>query len=41
MDEPASYFYVDVKDNDGSRNWKLEGYPPGVRTGPAGRKTSP
>ena len=33
---PHSYFYVDVKDNDGQvANWKLEGYPPGVlyRTG--------
>jgi hypothetical protein len=33
---PHSYFYVDVKDNEGQvANWKLEGYPPGVlyRTG--------
>ena len=33
---PHSYFYLDVKDNDGKvANWKLEGYPPGVlyRTG--------
>jgi Family of unknown function (DUF6152) len=33
---PHSYFYVDVKDNEGTvANWKLEGYPPGVlyRTG--------
>ena len=33
---PHSYFYVDVKDNDGKvANWKLEGYPPNVlyRTG--------
>jgi V8-like Glu-specific endopeptidase len=33
---PHSYFYVDVKDNEGKvANWKLEGYPPGVlyRTG--------
>ena len=33
---PHSYFYVDVKDNEGTvANWKFEGYPPGVlyRTG--------
>ena len=33
---PHSYFYVDVKDSEGSiANWKFEGYPPGVlyRTG--------
>ena len=27
---PHSYFYVDVKDEDGQvANWKFEGYPPG------------
>jgi hypothetical protein len=33
---PHSYFYVDVKDDQGKlANWKFEGYPPGVlyRTG--------
>src|SRR2546428_12910448 len=33
---PHSYFYMDVKDNQGNvSNWKFEGYPPGVllRTG--------
>ncbi len=33
---PHSYFYLDVKDDQGSvANWKFEGYPPGVlyRTG--------
>ncbi len=33
---PHSYFYLDVKDDQGNTaNWKFEGYPPGVlyRTG--------
>jgi Family of unknown function (DUF6152) len=33
---PHSYFYLDVKDDQGTvANWKFEGYPPGVlyRTG--------
>ncbi len=33
---PHSYFYLDVKDDQGNvANWKFEGYPPGVlyRTG--------
>ena len=33
---PHSYFYMDVKDNEGKvANWKFAGYPPGVlyRTG--------
>src|SRR4051794_1758559 len=32
---PHCHMYIDVKDTNGTKNWKLEGYPPNVlaRTG--------